>query len=542
MSTRKKFEDVSDFDSDISDSEEEGGGTSGEKISTKEMISRMYMNQNKMKTRQKILIYKTIPKMEKNIEKMKERIEEMERKEKETDGRIENIEAKNIDMEDKTNNIEKTLNTHQRNIADMGETIDLKLDKDSSVIMQMEKKVKKLEKISNENVILKEFREELNKKIGGIRAEMISMMEKNPNHIIPSKIQPIGTDTVMIEGAQGPSILEEIQQTSLMNFRQAVNTPARSNPVELPPREVFNPITTQTVADVVKIAASNIGIGNVSDLTIRRFSKRQDSMRLPKEEVWTGVKFESARQLFVRFYLTQILRFPESTIRYKNVRFCREAHKGILWIESDPSFIKSMNIRAAEVKNKEVNLVMFTPGPAFERVKAMRKKCEELRNPNPDLIKTQIRIGKEDFEIFVKDTRRNPFAKYEFKCLKKLDPESSIPPIKEKKMNSDEVKEYFDAHKRAIEEATRTEDENKAEEDNETPDSDAAVPFLEPRRRQIKRKVDDRTPEKEEPNKHKKQEGTVNIETTMTDISKNVGTTSTESDSDKSDSDSDSNK
>ena len=283
----------------------------------------MYMNQNKMKKRQKILIYKTIPKMEKNIKKMKERIEEVERKEKETDGRIENIEAKNIDMEDKTNNIEKTLNTHQRNITDMGETIDLKLDKDSPVITQIEKKVKKLEKVTNENVILKEFREELNRKIDGIRAEMISMMEKNPNHIIPSKIQPIGTDTVMIEGAQGPSILEEIQQTSLMNFRQAVNTPARSNPVELPPREVFNPITTQTVADVVKIAASNIGIGNVSDLTIRRFSKRQDSMRLPKEEVWTGVKFESARQLFVRFYLTQILRFPESTIRYKNVRFCR---------------------------------------------------------------------------------------------------------------------------------------------------------------------------------------------------------------------------
>ena len=119
-----------------------------------------------------------------------------------------------------------------------------------------------------------------------------------------------------------------------------------------------------------------------------------------------------------------------------------------------------MNILAAQVRRKEVNLIMFTPNPAFERMKELKKICKQIRKPNPEVIKTQIKCRKNDFEVFVKHIKKGE-GKYQKLDRNILDPDNSLPPFKTKIMKSKEIEEYIKAAKSANRDAEEEEENNQ---------------------------------------------------------------------------------
>ena len=486
-------------------------------MSTKDILIKVLLNTNKTNSKLKKLKEDTIPIMNKNIETIKtdmkmnaERMERTEEQTKENTEKIANLDENAVKTNDEIKQIKKDNKKTERTLADMTEAIDNKIEPDSLTITELKERIKFLEKQSSENLMLKQLKVEFDDKLSEIRADLIKMSEENPirNTYLGQQERRTRTQSIReeLEEANASSFLaaavSQPEPTPRLST-QPINRPGSSRQINCPrnisiPQEP-HPILIESTEDILKEAATNIGIGNVSDINIRNFSKRPDKMRFSKEEVWKGDKFSGARNLFVNFYLTQILKFNQNEVRFKNVRFCREAHKGILWIQSDRGFIKMMSIRASQLQNREINLIMFTPAGGYDRVKGMRDICDKIRSPDQDNIKTQIRVGRTDFEVFVKNKKNNTNARYIKFELNEIDPEGTLPPFKTKYMESDEVKDYQNAANQAIRDAEEEEKSNA--EITETVHDETDEPTFTEVDNSRKRKKQDETPDKERPDK-----------------------------------------
>ena len=457
--TRDKGNPANHLSSD-SDSEPELTDEQLANMTEREIMTMNLKNSISIKKKMKKLENKTILKIHKSIEQIKAtqveqeaRIESLEDKEKETCLRTDNIDEKVKKLEDEVRQNRHNINTNKRTLEETSETIDARTNSDSMIITELKERIEFLERQNDEQLLLKQFNNEFNSRMNEIRADMIKMREQFAFPAV-HPIQPV--EAVHHE----ENLRDELNNAGGMNYRSAIQTPAvPSNPQETN-QVIPKPIKVQTAKDVMRESASNIGIGNVSDSNIRRFPKRPDVHRFSKEEVFKGEKFSSARSLFVEFFLLQIMKFQPHEIRFRNVRMCREPEKGILWIQSDPSFIKSMNIKAATLRNREINLVMFTPGAGFERVKAIRQICESIRSKDKINIKTQIRPGMEDFEVFVKNLLNPTCQKYIKLKPSEIDPNNELPDFQLKEMNGEELKEYHKATMRAIRDAEAEEESN----------------------------------------------------------------------------------
>ena len=391
------------------------------------------------------------------------------------------------------------------------ETIDTKADKDT--IKELESKLSEQQR--NQTSRMKEleirFRKDMDEKIKKLE------MEIKGKEVFPAlNIQPAGTINL---GPSTPtenlSIQQEIQHAQrnyaahTSSQQEQRNTQHVSSLKEPIPKQrtivnpqrpgkaptqshKYGPIVTNSKEDIIKEAATNVGITKVSDLTIRKFSNLKDKMRYPKETVWTGPEFFGARNLFVRYYLVKKMKFLESEIRFSDVRFCRELEKGILWIRSDRGFVKSMKIRAAELQDNTISLINFTPNRAYKRYMALKEICDQIRLPDPENIKTQIRPGKSDFEVWIKVIKPGSISKYEKHSVQELDPRSELPELEVEVMKTDEVLGYMNAANQAIEDA-RNDDARNRDENNLSDDviDVSDVPFITIERRSKRKASDD---------------------------------------------------
>ena len=88
--------------------------------------------------------------------------------------------------------------------------------------------------------------------------------------------------------------------------------------------------------------------------------------------------------------------------------------KDILWITlAEPYMVKKIYKMAAETRNREARVLMYTPREYYSRITALEALCKVERAKDKEL-RTQIRIGEWDIELHIKKlgdsgwTKRSP--------------------------------------------------------------------------------------------------------------------------------------
>ena len=521
--------------SEVSDHDDSSVDPRIASLSTHELILKLYASMSRIEGTQIPKITKSISDLQANQVETAAKLEILEDKERNNEKEIEKNREETEKIKESIKQVNHKQKANMNEIKTMTDEIDNKIEEKSEKMKELETRINKIEKNKikdndhNKTVSNNEITK-MKEKINEIEEERISRMKKMEENFrkeMDKKIQSLQQEINSIGGMKKPnqknnenSLREELQlaesnqqESNGLDYRAAttnnvekqrvvVREPIGANAAKKGEKQKYKSIPLETPEEIVKEAACTIGITRVSDLTIRKFCSNPNRMRFPKETVWKGIEFEGARNLFVKFYLIKHMKFYESEIRFSDVRFCREPEKGILWLKSDRGFIRSMHVRAAELQDEKVNLINFTPNGAYERYKGIRTICDKIRSPDPDHIKTQIRPGKSDFEIFIKRMKsRNP--RYERHLISEFDPENKLPDFVLKEIKSDEVKKYMEAAVQAINDA-----EKEAERENPDvawtiPIDTEEVPFMEVKKRN-KRKGSEQDREEEAKNRREK--------------------------------------
>ena len=96
---------------------------------------------------------------------------------------------------------------------------------------------------------------------------------------------------------------------------------------------------------------------------------------------------------------------------------------------------------------------MFTPGPAFNRLKDINDICAQIPQPDKEHIRTQLRPGNDEYKVWVKHLKDDKDSKYVKYSVEELDPDNKVWPFNLKMMDSEEVLSYIYTAKTALEDA-----------------------------------------------------------------------------------------
>ena len=267
------------------------------KMTTKQIMMAMYQKMVKLEKTKIPKIKKNLKVLEANQVEMNEKIETLENKQKESDEKVEANKEKVDEINDEVKQMKHAQTKSQQEIKALTEEVD----KQSAEDERKERRMKELEA---------KFRKEMDEKIKAIQ-EQIAVINA-------PKFQPEGSsihqELLQAQGAhqatsnntwnsssQTPASnkVDNIDAASNSAAKSAPNVFAARNAAKIAasvtaargptlmkqqeprggePSKAYKPITILTAEDIVKEAASNIGITNVSDLTIRKFSADPNKM------------------------------------------------------------------------------------------------------------------------------------------------------------------------------------------------------------------------------------------------------------------------
>ena len=110
----------------------------------------------------------------------------------------------------------------------------------------------------------------------------------------------------------------------------------------------------------------------------------------------------------VKDWLRNYLKFDSTEIDEMEIKETLTSLKGdgIVYVAfTDKSDIAEIYTRIAESQNKDISTRSYIPPQAFDRYMMLNRNCKELREHRN--VRTQIRFGKEDLEIYIKDKDEN---------------------------------------------------------------------------------------------------------------------------------------
>ena len=139
---------------------------------------------------------------------------------------------------------------------------------------------------------------------------------------------------------------------------------------------IKNMTGTKTKEDVMKEVSMNVGITGISDEIIRKFSNKTTKIADSSQTVFFSPAYETERNLVVEDFLINIMKYRQQEIRFHNVRMSKKPESTIMWMASDPGFIKNMFIQASKLRDTRINLIPFTPNQAYKRMTGSKKICQ----------------------------------------------------------------------------------------------------------------------------------------------------------------------
>ena len=211
---------------------------------------------------------------------------------------------------------------------------------------------------------------------------------------------------------------------------------------------IKNMTGTKTKEDVMKEVSMNVGITGISDEIIRKFSNKTTKIADSSQTVFFSPAYETERNLVVEDFLINIMKYRQQEIRFHNVRMSKKPESTIMWMASDPGFIKNMFIQASKLRDTRINLIPFTPNQAYKRMTGIKKICQNMRQGTGKNIRTQIRPGKDDFEVWIKVMKEGQRTFHVKHTMTQIDPNNDLHDFELEGNDSAEIRGYLDAARR----------------------------------------------------------------------------------------------
>ena len=114
---------------------------------------------------------------------------------------------------------------------------------------------------------------------------------------------------------------------------------------------------------------------------------------------------DKAKIMIVKDFLASQLAYEPDKLEKIQIKETRMATKGenIIYVAlEEQSEVKEVYLRKAELKNDEVTVCNYIPPNFYSRFTYLNTVCREMREQDKSL-KTQLRFGKDDIEIFTKN-------------------------------------------------------------------------------------------------------------------------------------------
>ena len=137
-------------------------------------------------------------------------------------------------------------------------------------------------------------------------------------------------------------------------------------------------------------AQKMMGIGPITKETLDHFEGEKDP--------------EAARRMAVKEILMYKLGFTNKELDEIDIKETKQAKSEdiVYFAVENTDTIREIYYRKADSKNDEINLRNYIPPQFHARYMALNRECTEQRSKNQRL-KTQIRFGKQDIELFTKE-------------------------------------------------------------------------------------------------------------------------------------------
>ena len=147
------------------------------------------------------------------------------------------------------------------------------------------------------------------------------------------------------------------------------------------------------------------------------------------ELVAQGLDFEKAKVTTFKNFLKDRLGYIDEeldTLSLVETKFATKGDNVLNIAMSNQEHIRELHVRRAECQDDSITVRNFIPPNYYDRYMALNRICAEKRAVEPDL-KTQLRFGKTDVEVFIK-YRGEPMG-YKVTKLEDFTDTSQLPPF-----------------------------------------------------------------------------------------------------------------
>lgn len=370
----------------FSDDEEDEAESEQNEVSMKEMMRQMSGYMRKSSKKQNNIL--------KSLKGMKEKIEKTNTK----------IDSNQTEMIDEMKKIGTRIDKLEQQVD-----LDRKTAKDN------------LEKFISENKVAQENKEkETDDKINSVKSKiedlenLIKNMKDDERPMLPEIIlnKPSYSNTV--------SNLAAPQASHSNNPPQ--NAPAQREKQKPKYASAIHEATAQ-FSEYSKRLAIRIDIEDFKNLSNQDISKIAPSV-LFRDPSWENLRF----QVLTR-KISQNTHIPENQIRITSLNIS-SVNFDIAWIRFESEFtVRNIYKNSARIQSNQLHMFPVIPPCAIERKKQLESILKKLQAINPRF-RYQIRLGANDFRIFVKEFVKGEYSPYREVPLEIIDPHEDSPTIK----------------------------------------------------------------------------------------------------------------
>ena len=309
---------------------------------------------------------------------------------------------------------------------------EIKMKEATSKIIQQEARISELIKSNDE--LNKEVKS-LKLQIPAIRKNIVQQPATG-QRIIPQQVDtthtsqreaiaPVTSQTVT--GAEEPSLPQPARPSQ---WAESWAATSQNEPITQKRKDSDQKTAKQIkIEDIYNKGNRTLGFKPILKRRVQQFQSETSIEHLTEKE-----KFEAAKRMAIKDFLKNELMMDDNSIDVLPIEktfFPRYGEAKILYVQfKDPQSRASITSRSNYLQHNEDNpentpkLVKYIPTELYNRFKALENYTYKLRNNPSNPLSTNIRYGKDDFELRVRPAKTNP----EYDDESKPDPWQFIPP------------------------------------------------------------------------------------------------------------------